>query len=64
MMIEDRYYICRIRQFFQEKKSNFFVFITIIIILLLYREKKKQAKERVVGGVWVSGSVVYETRVI
>lgn len=44
MMIEDRYYICRIRQFFQKKKV-FFVFIIIIIILLLYREKKNEQKK-------------------
>lgn len=52
MMIEDRYYICRIRQFFQKKKVFFFVFITIIIILLLYREKKTGKRK---SGRWSMG---------
>lgn len=64
MMIEDRYYICRIRQFFQKKKSIFCIYNNNNHIVIIYG-KKKQAKERVVGGVWVSGSVVYdETRVV
>lgn len=46
MMIEDRYYICRIRQFFHKKKSFVCIYNNNNHIVIIYGKKKKNKQKK------------------